>query len=82
MFLDHNFKMTNIFEILSYWLCQPEECNQNLQKLIELEGKKYYFRTLKQKKVVFLENYNFKAVFEKSRLVHTLQMKCYVAYVE
>ena len=47
MLLDHNFKMTNIFEILSYWLCQPEECNQNLQKLIELEGKKYYFRTLK-----------------------------------
>ena len=47
MLLDHNFKTTNIFEILSYWQCQPEECNQNLQKLIELEGKKYYFRTLK-----------------------------------
>ena len=34
---------------------------------MKLEGKKYYFRTLKQKKVVFMKKYNFKAVFEKKQ---------------
>ena len=34
---------------------------------MKLEPKKYYFKTLKQKKVVFMKKYHFKAVFEKKQ---------------
>ena len=67
MLLDHNFNMTNVFDILFYWVSQSEECNQNLQNLTKLAGKKYSFKTLKQKKVVFMKKYHFKAVFEKKQ---------------
>ena len=55
MLLDHNFNMTNVFDILFYWVSQSEECNQNLQNLTKLAGKKYSF----------MKKYHFKAVFEK-----------------
>ena len=67
MLLDHNFNMTNVFDILFYWVSQSEECNQNLQNLTKLAGKRCSFKTLKQKKVVFMKKYHFKAVFEKKQ---------------
>ena len=67
MLLDHNFNMTNVYDILFYWVSQSEECNQKLQNLTKLAGKKYSFKTLKQKKVVFMKKYHFKAVFEKKQ---------------